>query len=163
MTNPLTAEEIQTLEQLGRLEDESSDRILNAQEERIVRGMLINERQIFTILDHKIDRLEPILVSLREQRKICVSRMNRHSVALRPQKRLPSEILAEIFVRSTDDKQTTLSLGNTSPPWALLGVCTRWRQVTLAEHQLWSHLDVQAPNLRPTRNLVATWLPLLWG
>lgn len=124
MTNPLTAEEIQTLEQLGRLEDESSDRILNAQEERIVRGMLINERQIFTILDHKIDRLEPILVSLREQRKICVSRMNRHSVALRPQKRLPSEILAEIFVRSTDDKQTTLSLGNTSPPWALLGVCT---------------------------------------
>lgn len=27
---------------------------------------------------------------------------------------------------------------------------------------MWSHLDIKAPNLRPARNVVTTWLPVLW-
>lgn len=69
-----------------------------------MQSMLIDEHKKLTIVDQEIDRLEPILASFREQRKICVSRMNSYSLALSPQKRLPSEILAAIFGRSTDDK-----------------------------------------------------------
>lgn len=96
MSLPLATEDIQA-QNLLDLNTETSNKILGAEDEHTMQEMLTGERRSLTELDQKIDRLECILGGLRKQRQSCIARMNRYSVALSPQKRLPPEILAKIL------------------------------------------------------------------
>lgn len=162
MSSSLTTDEARARARL-HIQAGLSNEILNSEEEHILRGMLVDERRYLCRLDREIDRLESILAGLQQKREICVARMNRFSVALSPQKRLPSEIVAKIFMDSLGDKLTVLPLGTKDLPWVLLWVCSRWRQVALAEHRLWSHVDVKDSQLDSTGNILSNWIPQLWG
>lgn len=128
MSSSLTTDEARARARL-HIQAGLSNEILNSEEEHILRGMLVDERRYLCRLDREIDRLESILAGLQQKREICVARMNRFSVALSPQKRLPSEIVAKIFMDSLGDKLTVLPLGTKDLPWVLLWVCSRWRGI----------------------------------
>lgn len=162
MSLPLAAEDIQ-VQNLLDLNTETSNKILGAEDEHTMQEMLTGERRSLTELDQKIDRLECILGGLRKQRESCIARMNRYSVALSPQKRLPPEILAKVFVHSLPNQPTVLPPSATEPPWAFRWVCSRWRHVTLGEHRLWSQLVVKDSRLFSTESMVTTWMSKLWG
>lgn len=89
--------------------------------------------------------------------------MNRYSIAISPHKHLPSEILAKIFVYSLEDELTVLPLYSTSLPWVLRWVCSRWRQIALAEHHLWNRLNMKRSQSFSTRSMVKRWIPRIWN
>ncbi|KAF9458840.1 hypothetical protein BDZ94DRAFT_1123845, partial [Collybia nuda] len=99
--------------------------------------MLFEERTRFSKLEADINRLESILKDLRDERENCVIRTNEYSIALSPHKHLPPEVLSTIFVFCTDNQPTSLPSCHSGLPWVLLQVCSRWRQIALAEHRLW--------------------------
>lgn len=71
MNFPLDHEDIQARMHRLNLEAGSSNEILDAQDEHVVRSMLINERTHLSGLDQEIDRLKSILTDLQHKRESC--------------------------------------------------------------------------------------------
>jgi hypothetical protein len=132
------------------------------EEEIIVQSLLEQSRQDLAQLEREISRLKAALEKAEAQRRVHVDEISRFIGALSPQKRLPSEILAMIFVHAMCDQPTILPPSTTGAPWAFLWVCSRWRQVALAEHRLWRSLDVRPPILHTTQGLMNFCLFPLW-
>ncbi|KAF8056503.1 hypothetical protein FPV67DRAFT_1530174 [Lyophyllum atratum] len=87
-------------------------------------------------LDREIDEL----VLKRTQEKETLQTL---ASALAPIKRIPSEVLAEIFVQELDGRHVSLNEPRKSgTPWSLLQVCRRWRHVALTELRLWNRMTV---------------------
>lgn len=161
MSLPLNAEDIRARKWLSLTRP--SSKIHGVQEEKAFLGMLRFERHYLVKLTHEISNTELALSRLYGQREDCVLRINRYSVALSPHSRLPSEILAKIFVESIGDEETVLPPRKAATPWVFLWVCSKWRQIALAEHRLWDCLAVLRSLYRPAEDVVRTFLPLLWA
>ncbi|CAE6443172.1 unnamed protein product [Rhizoctonia solani] len=85
-----------------------------------------------------------------QQAKATIWRTRNQSPNLAPINTLPFEIMSYIFWLSWDCSLSTEHRPNPFYPSVLLRVCSRWRQITLGSHKLWSHIDVHtnwAPNL----------------
>lgn len=136
------------------LEAGTSKEIPDTQEEHIVQAVLSDERLCLNRFDREIDRPQSIPADLYEQRK--------NSLALSPQKRLPPEILCKIFVDSMGDLRPVLPPSSIALPWVYLWVCSRWRQVALAEYRLWDRVLALESSFGLESSAVSTFLPLLW-
>ncbi|KDQ27363.1 hypothetical protein PLEOSDRAFT_1026266, partial [Pleurotus ostreatus PC15] len=62
---------------------------------------------------------------------------------LAPIRRIPPEILAEIFVATIDDTTLCDPLDYDEMPWLLGRVCHSWRMVTESTPKLWSRIRVE--------------------
>ncbi|KAG7442115.1 uncharacterized protein BT62DRAFT_457885 [Guyanagaster necrorhizus] len=69
-------------------------------------------------------------------RKELVKTKSIYATILAPVRRLPTEILIQIFLHSIGRHFTLFSI--TRGPWVLGKVCSRWRQVVLSTPELWS-------------------------
>ncbi|KAJ7058070.1 hypothetical protein C8F01DRAFT_305952 [Mycena amicta] len=94
-------------------------------------------------LDGVIQNLHSALWTLQSRREALVSELFQLQTALAPIRRLPPELLVEIFLyfqpcipRSSDDRWH-----RASPPWRLGLVCRSWRDIAVGLSQLWSALD----------------------
>ncbi|KAF9486061.1 hypothetical protein BDN70DRAFT_988382 [Pholiota conissans] len=82
---------------------------------------------------------------LLQERARHVQLLNRYTVALAPHKRLPVEILQEIFQYiSTGFACATPSLRN--PPLVLCGVCSSWRRIVKSMPELWNTVYFSVDN-----------------
>jgi hypothetical protein len=81
----------------------------------------------------------PLLV-LREMRILRVAKFH---AALAPHKKLPPEILAEIFLLSCHGDNLRLSLQTMHWCRAFTQVCKRWRQVALNDPRLWNNITLK--------------------
>ncbi|KAJ1308035.1 hypothetical protein OPQ81_002104 [Rhizoctonia solani] len=82
--------------------------------------------------------------------KAALRRTRNQCPNLVPINALPFEVMSHIFWLSWDCLLSASKRPNLIFPSALLRVCSRWRQITLGSHKLWSHIDVHtnwAPNL----------------
>ena len=106
-----------------------------------VTGMHLTEaeKEALQSIEADIDHHSQLLIGLRRRRNSFV-RLNR----------LPSELLAEIFLycRGEDwdlpDNSETAKYKATVPPlrWIFVtAVCSHWRQVALQTPRLWSHIN----------------------
>ncbi|CAE6443729.1 hypothetical protein ACGC1H_002513 [Rhizoctonia solani] len=85
-----------------------------------------------------------------QRAKATIWRTRNQSPNLAPINTLPFEIMSYIFWLSWDCSLSVEHRPNPFYPSVLLRVCSRWRQITLGSHKLWSHIDVHtnwAPNL----------------
>ncbi|KAJ7355821.1 hypothetical protein DFH08DRAFT_690668, partial [Mycena albidolilacea] len=93
-------------------------------------------------LESRIVLLDETLASLKLRRADLLNSVNTHKALLAPVRRLPSEILGEIFslVVSAMKLQVHLPpIGKTlDAPWLFTRVCRRWSAVALATPALWS-------------------------
>ncbi|KAG6856625.1 hypothetical protein H0H87_002375 [Tephrocybe sp. NHM501043] len=104
----------------------------------------------------KHDTRNPLcrVLTTREQVLGCLDSLRK---AIAPHRQLPNEILTAIFAFCLPDPITLplrssvhctnwalpqLSLWESTPPWNLLAVCHRWRQVVLNTPMLWSTLTL---------------------
>lgn len=62
-----------------------------------------------------------------------------HKAILSPSRRLPSELIFEIFRYYIENLEHSY-LSEYTPPWALTHVCSRWRQIAVNTHMLWKSL-----------------------
>ncbi|KZP06016.1 hypothetical protein FIBSPDRAFT_765065, partial [Athelia psychrophila] len=96
----------------------------------IVRGRMAQIAVTMSQMDNEIERVEKILTSLRYNRATLPKLHDQYQNALNLTRRLPFEILGEIFIQTQD-----MSPGGTSI--APTRVCRHWREVAIATSKLW--------------------------
>ncbi|KAJ2919834.1 hypothetical protein MD484_g604, partial [Candolleomyces efflorescens] len=94
-------------------------------------------------LQAKIMEQEVILQKLKAQCKDLRDNINAHRAIISLIRRLPDDILREIFVYCLPPNRTA-GMCATEPPLLLAHVCERWRRVAMSTPRLWSSLRIPA-------------------
>ncbi|KAJ7285349.1 hypothetical protein C8J57DRAFT_1291258 [Mycena rebaudengoi] len=82
---------------------------------------------------HEVARLQEVIANLNRQRAELRVFANTHIGMISGMRRLPSELLTEIFLQFV---RTGRSFRG---PWIIATVCNRWRAVALSSPSLWCH------------------------
>ncbi|KAJ7094296.1 hypothetical protein C8R44DRAFT_645311, partial [Mycena epipterygia] len=85
--------------------------------------------------DRSIARLEHEIVEIGRQRAELEDFVNKHRGVVSAMRRLPSEIMLEIFAYGADPPPCFNPRNCMS--WRIIQVCSRWRAVALASPLLW--------------------------
>ncbi|KAJ7114031.1 hypothetical protein C8R44DRAFT_676471, partial [Mycena epipterygia] len=92
-------------------------------------------------LDGEILRLQDRLKKLEEERAPLAIYHAQNNGILSPVRRLPPEVLGEIFswtLPSARDALLRRRFDTKNSPWVLTYICGRWREVALSTPSLWS-------------------------
>ncbi|KAJ6465180.1 hypothetical protein C8R47DRAFT_1326523 [Mycena vitilis] len=98
-----------------------------------------------TRLDEEISKLQKTLKRLEEERALLSSHRTRNIAILSPLRRMPPEVLSEIFlwaVPSTTDALRCTKFDMDASPWVLLRTSSRWRAIALYTPSLWTRIAV---------------------
>ncbi|KIM76273.1 hypothetical protein PILCRDRAFT_52577, partial [Piloderma croceum F 1598] len=88
-------------------------------------------------LDGKITRLQAVLDGLTNKRDALQTYTHSHTALVAPIRRLPPEVLLEIFLHYNNENNISDFQLNTAP--LLLGsMCSRWRAIALSTPRLWT-------------------------
>lgn len=94
-------------------------------------------------LGSEITRVQAVLDQLLHDHTRLQAHADEHSALLSPARRLPHDIVAEIFLRCVPVRPWYRnSLDVTRPPWLLGHICSGWRRVALSTPRLWSALRI---------------------
>lgn len=96
-------------------------------------------------LDDEIAKLRETLEQLEKDRMSLWNYRTRNTAILSPLRRMPTELLGEIFLRSLPSlhdqwKRNRLDIANS--PWVLTRISRRWRAVSLSIPSLWSRVAI---------------------
>ncbi|KAJ7441874.1 hypothetical protein FB451DRAFT_985550, partial [Mycena latifolia] len=89
---------------------------------------------------NEISQFQDRLQRLKEERASLSTYRTQNHVILSPLRRMPPEVLGEIFswtVPSVWDALTRVKFRVTDSPWVLAQISGRWRAVTLSIASLW--------------------------
>jgi hypothetical protein len=96
-------------------------------------------------LDEKIARLQAIIDDLSRDKDNLSKFVRDHRALLSGARRLPQDLVQEIFFRCIPANRNAVMCSTESP--LLLGrICSSWRQIALITPQLWSSLHVAIPD-----------------
>ncbi|KAF4567239.1 hypothetical protein EYR36_010857 [Pleurotus pulmonarius] len=102
-----------------------------------------------TLLEAELQAAESYIVHVREARRKVQEHFAQYKTVLAPIRRIPSEILAEIFVATIDDARLCDPLDNDEMPWLLGRVCHSWKLVSESTPKLWSRIRVELKFVSP--------------
>jgi hypothetical protein len=91
--------------------------------------------------------------SATEQQKLEVS-LNEHRSIVAPIRRIPSEMLCEIFLYCLEDRSDYRAVEKA--PFQLSFVCNKWRRVVISTPQLWSYIFIRRGPI--VMEILQTWL-----
>ncbi|KAJ6580859.1 hypothetical protein B0H19DRAFT_930621, partial [Mycena capillaripes] len=96
-------------------------------------------------LDEEMAKLQNTLKQLEEARASLLSCRTRNSAILSPLRRMPPEVLGEIFSWTPASLRAELARGRfdmAHSPWVLTRISSRWRAVSLSTPSLWSRVAI---------------------
>ncbi|KAJ7189113.1 hypothetical protein C8R46DRAFT_34916 [Mycena filopes] len=117
-----------------------------------IHGLVNQGRRELARYDAEIERVEAIFAELCSQRGALARHVDRYKSMVAPVRRLPPELLMEIFELCGHPRGADLNL------LALSQVCSHWRRVAVGTPGLWSHVDVDTNSWRSSRLSAATLL-----
>ncbi|KAJ7590458.1 hypothetical protein C8J56DRAFT_593102 [Mycena floridula] len=107
-----------------------------------IRRLLTESEEALRDLDQRISEMRRALAMLVRQRAIKTRDVEEHRSALHPIRRLPREILCEIFLSFVNEELEKdlnhSSLDSSSTIWILPQVSGHWRSVALSFARMWS-------------------------
>jgi hypothetical protein len=131
----------------SELEEWKSSEAFPEEVQNRIRDLLLDLSHNVEKIDHEISKIRTVLSELMTQR----TKEGAHRVILRsaisPVKKLPAEILGEVFKRCCGNKSIMVPPQINTPPWTLAHVCSRWRQVLWGTSEIWKCIQVQ--KIRP--------------
>ncbi|KAF7334830.1 hypothetical protein MSAN_02369700 [Mycena sanguinolenta] len=99
-------------------------------------------------LDDEITKLQKAIDKLAEERGRVAAYVEAHKALLSPVRRLPLDIIQELFVACLPTHRNCVMSASEAP--VLLGrVCSSWRAISLSTPRLWSSLHVVEPLWSP--------------
>lgn len=104
-------------------------------------------------LDDEIDQVNKSLASLRDNHAALQRLSNEYRNVFNPTRRLPVEILGEIFIHLQE-----MLGGRSIVPTQ---VCRQWREIAIATHRLWRHIRARIGGRRSSQadvDLTPIWL-----
>ncbi|KAJ7844769.1 hypothetical protein B0H14DRAFT_2358444 [Mycena olivaceomarginata] len=112
-------------------------------------------------LASEIKRLQAMVGELAEKRGHLNDFIDPHVALLSPARRLPQDVMAEIFVAALPlDRNAIMS--SAESPLLLCHVCRTWRAIALSTPRLWASLHVVVPKnisaLSRINGATLTWL-----
>ncbi|KAJ7267396.1 hypothetical protein C8J57DRAFT_1327614, partial [Mycena rebaudengoi] len=123
--------------------------------------LLKGPREQSAELTLQIARMQQSLNDLIRKRDELQSFIDAHLALVSPVRRLPDDIVREIFVGTLpSDRNCVFSA--TEPPLLLGRICQTWRATALSTPRLWASLHIAAPSSSPrleqVNGMVDTWL-----
>ncbi|KAJ6449013.1 hypothetical protein C8R45DRAFT_1045465 [Mycena sanguinolenta] len=92
-------------------------------------------------LDDQVVHLQNTLAQLMQKRSEVVEHIRKHRAILSPLRRVPSELICEIFDLTTAQVRVE---PYAIPPWRLRCISRCWRQYAATYSPLWSSLTISA-------------------
>ncbi|KAJ7185254.1 hypothetical protein C8R46DRAFT_375375 [Mycena filopes] len=112
----------------------SNDPPLDSEIPRILDIISVGQDRIDS-LDPQIHALQTRLALLVQERDETAKCVREHRAIVSPLRRVPPEVLCEIFALSVDEEE--------GPPWYLGHICRTWRGIALSYPRLWTHLTIR--------------------
>ncbi|KAJ7218751.1 hypothetical protein C8J57DRAFT_970395, partial [Mycena rebaudengoi] len=106
----------------------------------VIHGIIANEQSQLLDLDTQIAALQKILEPLVDERNATADRILRHQSVISVGRRVPPEILGEIFLFTLPSQEGVVSHTTScvdSSPWLVSRICSCWRKIALARPELW--------------------------
>jgi len=97
-------------------------------------------------LEREIDRIQETYSSLMEQRQALLAEIEGYHNLISPARRLPIDILQEIFLHTLPTPHNAL-MDPHKCPLLLTRICHGWRKIALSTPQLWSSIHIPIPPL----------------
>ncbi|KAF8555193.1 hypothetical protein OG21DRAFT_940335 [Imleria badia] len=123
-----------------------------------------HERQLVTLQDH-VEHLKTCLADMERRQVYTKAVLVKLHTTLAPIKRLPPEILSEIFERCLNVKSSgmlfSMTARNKAAPLLLGRVCRSWRAIAHATPRLWRDIFVNVCDGRYSDELRRDALPVL--
>ncbi|KAJ7512684.1 hypothetical protein B0H11DRAFT_3754 [Mycena galericulata] len=122
-----------------------------------IKALLIEPTLRLQRLDAEITELQNTINKLIEERETLGAYVQAHSALISPARRLPQDIIQEIFVACLPTHRNCVMSAREAP--VLLGrICSSWRTISLSTPHLWTSLHIvdpgqgfQSPNLTSSR------------
>jgi len=114
-------------------------------ESTFIQSVLSQTNAPLACLDDEISKLREKLKLLEEERVLLFSYRTRNEAILSPLRRMPLELLREIFLWTLPSIAGTLELGRfdmAQSPWVLTQISGHWRAVALSTPSLWSRVAI---------------------
>jgi len=112
-----------------------------------IQELLIQPTQELNRLNSEIQHLKSTLSYLFAQREKLQGFVNSHRALISPVRRLPPEVLSEIFVHCLQDKERNPTRSVGEAPLLLTLVCRRWREIALSTTRLWRCIHIYFPSV----------------
>ncbi|KAF9455630.1 hypothetical protein BDZ94DRAFT_1179594, partial [Collybia nuda] len=71
------------------------------------------------------------------RRAVLTEKAQLYRTTIAPHRKLPNEILTEIFFAASGKVTVPVANIDTEPPWTLFRVCKRWREIASTTPKLW--------------------------
>ena len=108
---------------------------------RKARELLEIPRQELSKTKADIAHLEAQLALLKVRREKSERSMNDFQTILSPVRRLPDDLLNEIFYHCSPSQRNPAMVGSEAP-LLLTRVCSKWRSLAMSSPRLWSELHI---------------------
>ncbi|KAJ7620939.1 hypothetical protein FB45DRAFT_927946 [Roridomyces roridus] len=112
-----------------------------------IRHFLGEKQSRLDDLNAKIDELQAALGQLLSERDEVADLVQRHSAILAPIRRVPIDVLSEIFSWTSFTRRVR-GTERDSPPWILGHICQSWRSLVLSSPLLWRSIEI-IPDVHP--------------
>ncbi|KAJ6512628.1 hypothetical protein C8R45DRAFT_1206661 [Mycena sanguinolenta] len=125
-----------------------------------IRQLLARPLEKAAALTAKIECLQAQINQLGEERDHLNSFIDPHLALISPARRLPPEVVAEIFAACLPSHRNPIISGKEAP-LLLSHICHEWRNIALTTPRLWASLHVIAPiekRCQEIREAVDIWL-----
>ena len=112
---------------------------------RVVHQLLFYAKRDLTLIDAETNGSLAIPEALLSSRAQLEAQIVSYQVALAPHRRLPPEVLCEIFMQDSSEGlklPTRLPYLNQPLHWNVSHVCSKWRHIVLAMPDLWNGIEI---------------------
>jgi len=130
-------------------------------QERLISDAISAAQATIIQFDDQIIHLQVVMDRLIQKRDAVRTYKNLHMALIAPIRRLPPEVLSEIFINSSNlpgERDLTPQLDKT--PLLLGSICSRWRSISLSTPRLWASftLTIRPKYQKNDAVLANTWL-----
>ncbi|KAF7376700.1 hypothetical protein MSAN_00087000 [Mycena sanguinolenta] len=119
-----------------------------------IKSLLVEPLSRLAHIDSRIADLQETIDKLTEERTALGTYVDAHKALLSPVRRIPLDILQEIFVACLPTHQNC-AMTASEPPILLGRVCSAWRTLSFLNPRLWTRLHIAEPQIPADTSLHA--------
>ncbi|KAJ7253503.1 hypothetical protein C8J57DRAFT_1659580 [Mycena rebaudengoi] len=120
-----------------------------------IRDFLVDPRKEAAQLAEQIARMQKVLDDLARKRDDLTEFIDAHLALVSPVRRLPDDVVREIFVASLP-KNRNCAISTKESPLLLCTICQSWRNLALSTPRMWASIHIVAPLSDKTERMINT-------
>ncbi|KAJ7253524.1 hypothetical protein C8J57DRAFT_1473845 [Mycena rebaudengoi] len=120
-----------------------------------IRDFLVDPRKEAAHLAEQIARMQKVIEDLTRKRDDLTEFIDAHEALVSPARRLPDDVVREIFVASLPANRNC-AISSQESPLLLCTICQSWRSLALSTPRIWASIHIVAPSSDKTERMINT-------